>query len=201
MVNLNELEVFFADLAIEHQGQSLTEDNLTIEGLAYLLDMGLKQALGDVASVNRPNIIGTTADGGLPKGNWKDAKRAVEAKRLGFVAFNPTNADDRARLADLWIADAIETKFVKIMSGELTVSENGTRGDEVLREMRSLVEKAITTRYKKDNLSLPKPQQKVIPTGKEMRKLVDDRLADEAIAKQIRTLAETRIAESQFTID
>ena len=154
-INSGDLKKFFVELSVKHQGQSLTAENLTLEALAYLLDMGLKQALGDVESVNKPAILGTTSDGGVPKNSWKDTKRYREALRLGFTNWTNDTAG-REALATAWLQDATSTKFAKILSGELSVTENGSRSDTLTRTMRDIIETAITKRIRDLNVNLPK---------------------------------------------
>jgi hypothetical protein len=190
-IETKEVKAFIESLNVSHFGVTLTKDNVTIAGLAYLIDMGLKQSLSDVDSVNRAKIIGVNKNGGAVDGAWKETKRTDEAKRLS-VEYDGSS-DSRGKLADAWIADATAAKFGRILSGDLTVSESGTRGDAVLTEMRSIVGEALVTKIRKTNDSLPKASRVEIPTGKDLRKLVDEKLADETFAAKVRELAEQRL--------
>lgn len=181
----NEVSAMVESLNVTHQGMTLTKDNATIAGLAYLIDMGLKQSLGDLNSTSRPAIVGVNSKGKVPDIVWSDVKRFREASRLGFVGWANT-PEGKESLATAWIADAIATKFAKILSGELTVSEAGVRGDEVTREMRDLVELAVAAKAKKANA--------VVPKGKDMKASIDAALANDAIAAKFRALAEDEIA-------
>ena len=137
MITIHDLQSLIDSLNVSHQGVTLSQDNATIEALRYLIDMGLKQSLGDVDSVNRPQIVGRKSDGSVPQNVWKNDRLIREAKRLGV------RVEDREALADAWCKDAIESKFDKILSGGLTVSESGSRGDAVMTEIRRLVGNSI----------------------------------------------------------
>ena len=191
-INSSDLKKFFTDLSVTHQGQVLTADNITLEALGYLIDMGLKQALGDVESVNKPAIIGTTSDGGTPKNSWKDTKRCREALRLGFTNWN-NDAAGREALATAWLHDATSSKFAKILSGELSVTANGSRSDMLTRTMRDIIEAALTKRIRDLNASLPKAQHRELPTGRDMRKLVDEKMSNEQTFATVKTMAQTQL--------
>jgi hypothetical protein len=184
------------DLNVSHQEQTLTYDNLSASALLYLIDMGLKQSLGDLATTTRPAIVGEKQDGTLvpEKDQWKDTKRLREAIRLGFTAFNNT-IDERKALATAWIKDATAAKFTKILSGELSVGSNGPRMTPIEAEMFEIVSGSILGNHKKANDSLPKAQRKAEPTVKELRQQVMDKFLDAAFHAKVKALAERRIAE------
>ena len=191
-INSSDLKKFFTDLSVNHQGQVLTTDNITLEALDYLIDMGLKQALGDVESVNKPAILGATSEGGTPKNSWKDTKRFREALRLGFTNWH-NDAAGREALAAAWLQDATSSKFAKILSGELSVTSNGSRSDMLTRTMRDIIEAALTKRIRDLNASLPKAQHRELPTGRDMRKLVDEKMSNEQTYATVKNMAQTQL--------
>lgn len=191
---MQALEAFSAS----HSGIVLTYDNLTPAGLTYLLDMGLKQSLGDIASVNRPKITGITSKGLAYTADdvWTEKKRIDEATRLG-ISYDMT-LEDRKALADAWIADANLTKFAKILNGELTVSASGERGDALQREMYAIVETSITNFIRAQNLKLAKSDQVAIPKGPAMKAAIKEKLSNPAVYEKVKALAEPKLA---FTVD
>jgi hypothetical protein len=167
---------------VTHEGVTLSYDNMTPDALRYLLDMGLKQSLSDVGSVNRAKIVGTKGDGTPAKDAWSQDKITKEGKRLGVYI------GDREAFADAWIADATNAKFARILSGELTVSESGERTtDPTLREAKRLIEATIAMRCKANKTA--------VPTGKALSDLVKQVLSDDVkreswMAKARKSLAE-----------
>jgi hypothetical protein len=177
-----------------HQGFTYDYDAMTPKNIPWFFDMGHKQGLGDVATTSRPPIVGFTKDGGIPSTLWKDEKRTKEAKRLGFTDWRDT-PDNRATLADAWIKDALQGKWTRILDGELTVNESGTRGDKITTYIRDKAKELVTVRIKKENDSKPKAQRVAIPTGAVMKGLVDAWIAaNPATVEKIRALAEMDVA-------
>ena len=191
-INIDELSDMIDSMSITHQGQTLTAENATIAGLAYLIDMGLKQSLGDLQTTSRPPITGFKKDGSPCDTAWKPTKRQSEARRLGFADWQDT-PENREALATVWIDDAIATKFAAILSGELTVSASGVRGDAVTRLTRELIETAILNNTREENktrkVKLP------VPKGDVLKAMIDENMATPDIAAYFRDLAEKRLAE------
>ena len=198
---MTEMMTALDNMTFTHQGQTLNRDNVTVDGLLYLINMGLKQALGDVESVNRAPIMGLTNKGDVPANAWKPERRAREAKALGLKWKDTT--EDRKALADAWITAANKTKFEKILNGELEVGETNGHdgGDEVYQMMKELVSKAIIAAITKANLSLPKTAQVVLPKGKDLTKRVREKLANADISAHFRAKAEQMIAIAKAADD
>lgn len=189
---LDAIESFTAT----HHGVTLDYSNLTPSGLAYLLDMGLKQSLTDVATVNRPKITGLTSKGAAytEKGVWTAKNRLDESARLAIADYDDSDAESRKALADAWIAEAVAAKFARILAGELTVSASGTRGDALQREMVRLVGIQLLATIRAKNAKLGKAEQLPILSGKALTLAVQEKLVNPKVAEYFRPIAEANLA-------
>ena len=60
--------------------------------------------------------------------------------------------------------------------------------------MREIIEEAITKRIRDLNASLPKAAHRELPTGREMRKLVDEKMTNEQTYTVVQKMAQAQQA-------
>ena len=199
--SISIMDSWLSGLNVSHHGLTLDATNVTPEALTYFVSMGMAQSFLDVGSVNYSNIAGIDSNGNTPAGAWDIAKCRKHATRLGLTSFDGS-IESRKTLAETWIADARNSKWTRILNGELVHDgeSRGPRLNPVDSFVYDAVAESILNAAKADNKKRAKTDQRPLPKGKILSDMVDLYMSNPDKESTIAKLRELGTLKAALTV-